>query len=195
MSKMSSDSNTKQYFAKRVLALKGTGGGHTSYTAQLEKSDNSIVDSFFRAKKTGEVIIAYSPQNNVLVDLDNGYGTKDIKTAWGSGNLEKKEGEYIGRKMEGCLAGDLFWSPDTIIYYSYNPIFDIPLQYAKLNTKKMFEILDKNANMKVADELIKEEIKIQQDKDLDDLHPQWQREIFETDLYMCSGCSYYSGVV
>ena len=179
MSKMSSDSNTKQYFAKRVWALKGTGGGHTSYTAQLEKCDNSMVDSFLRANKRGEVIIAYSPKNNVLVDMDNGYGTEDIKSVWGSGDLVRKDGHSIGRKMEGCLAGDLFWSPDTILYYSYNPIFDVKLQYGKLNTKKMFEILDEHPNMKIADEFIKVEIKVQQDKDLDELHPQWQREIFD----------------
>ena len=39
---MSSNSNTEQYFAKRVLALKDVGGGHTHYTSQLEKLDNSL---------------------------------------------------------------------------------------------------------------------------------------------------------
>lgn len=176
---MSSNSNTEQYLAKRFLTLDGSGGGHTCHTAQLEKGDNSIVDSSKKIGRPVTFIIAHSPKTKVLIEMDNGYATEDIRTLWGSGNLEKKTGNCIGRKMEGNLAADLFFSPDKIIYYSYNPDIDIPLQYAKWNTKEIREILEKENDMKKANEIIKGEIKIQQDKDLTQLHPQFEKEIFD----------------
>jgi hypothetical protein len=176
---MSSNSNTEQYLAKRFLTLDGSGGGHTCHTAQLEKADNSIVDS---SKKIGRPVtytIAHSPKNNVLVEMDNGYATEDIRTLWGSGNLEKKSGDCIGRKMEGNLAADLSFSPDKLIYHSYNPDIDIPLQYAKWNTKEIRGTLEKDNNIQRANEKIKGEIKTQQDKDLTQLHPQLEKEVFD----------------
>ena len=176
---MSSNSNTKQYFIKRVVALKDSGGGHTCHTAQLEKGDNSIIDSSIKIDRPVTFIIAHSPKNNVLVEMDDGYGTEDIRTLWGSGNLEKKTGNCIGRKMEGNFASDMFFSPDKIHYLSKNPQHEIKLKYAKWNTKEIRGILEKDNNIQKANEKIKGEIKIQQDKDLTQLHPQLEKEVFD----------------
>ena len=177
---MSSNSNTEQYLAKRFLTLDGSGGGHTCHTSQLEKADNSLVDSPKKIDRPVTFIIAHSPKNNVLVEMDDGYGTEDITTLWGSGNLEKKSGNCIGRKMEGNLAADLFFSPDKIYYLSKNPQHEIKLKYAKWNTKEIRGILEKDNNIQKANEKIKGEIKIQQDKDLTQLHPQLEKEVLQT---------------
>jgi hypothetical protein len=176
---MSSNSNTKQYFIKRVVALKDAGGGHTCHTAQLEKGDNSIIDSSIKIDRPVTFIIAHSPKNNVLVEMDDGYGTEDIRTLWGSGNLEKKTGNCIGRKMEGNFASDMFFSPDKIHYLSKNPQHEIKLKYAWLDMKGIYEILAKENDIKKADEMAEDKITIQQDKNLTQLHPQFAKEVFD----------------
>jgi hypothetical protein len=177
---MSSNSNTKQYFIKRVVALKDAGGGHTCHTAQLEKGDNSIIDSSIKIDRPVTFIIAHSPKNNVLVEMDDGYGTEDIRTFWSSGNLEKKSGNCIGRKMEGNFASDMFFSPDKIHYLSKNPQHETKLKYARLDMKGIYEILDKTNDMKNGDELAEEKITIQQNRDLTILHPQYAKEVFDS---------------
>ena len=164
--------NNTVYFSTKFSSLIGDGGGHSCKSAILEGFDNSK-DAFKKTHVVNPVIIiVLSFIKNILAIFDNATGTEDIRTPYGCGEISKKTADCIGKKMTGGLAGDLYFMPETIMYYSFNPTFQTPLQFAKLDVKKMCEILNEEPNMRLADDKIKNLFRVQRDPDCNELHPQ-----------------------
>ena len=123
--------NNTVYFSTKFSSLIGDGGGHSCKSAILEGFDNSK-DAFKKTHVVNPVIIiVLSFIKNILAIFDNATGTEDIRTPYGCGEISKKTADCIGKKMTGCLAADLYFVSETIMYYSYNHAFNIPLQYSK----------------------------------------------------------------
>ena len=165
--------HTKTYLSTKINSLIGDGGGHSCKSAILEGLDNSK-DAFKKSNReipVPYIIIALSFVRNVLALFDNATGSEDIRTVWGSGEISIKSTDCIGKKMTGCLASDLYFVPKTTMYISFNPAYPIPLQYSKWDVKGMCEVFDRQFNMKLADEEIKDLIEMQTNKKLTDLHP------------------------
>lgn len=172
--------HTKTYFSTRFSSLIGDGGGHSCKSALLEALDNSK-DAFKKTNVANPVImIVMSSQRNIFAIFDNATGTEDIRAVWGSGEISKKTADCIGKKMTGCLAADLYFVPETTMYYSFNHAFNIPLQYSKWDVKGMCGILTEEPNMRLADDKIKDFIEMQRNKKLKDLHPTLLAELKET---------------
>lgn len=163
--------NNKIYFSTKFSSLIGDGGGHSCKSAKLEGLDNSK-DAFKKTNVVNPVIIiALSFVRNVLAIFDNATGTEDIRTPYGCGEISKKSDDCMGKKMTGCIAADLYFVPETIMYYSFNRAFQIPLQFAKLDVKKMCEILNEEPNMRLADAKFNDNcFEVQAKKNLKTLH-------------------------
>jgi hypothetical protein len=164
--------HTKTYLSTKISSQMGDGGGHSCKSAILEALDNSkdALKNSNREISVPYIIIALSFVRNVLAIFDPMTGTECISVVWGSGPISKKSSGYIGKKMTGCLAADLYFVPKKIMYYSFNSAFQIPLQYAQWNVNAIRRILDEQSSMKLADEEIKDQIEIQAQKNLKTLH-------------------------
>jgi hypothetical protein len=165
--------HTKTYLATKINSLIGDGGGHSCKSAILEGLDNSK-DAFKKSNRDipiPYIFIVWSFVRNVLAIFDNAKGAEDIRTVWGGGDISIKSTDCIGKKMTGCLAADLYFVPETVMYISFNSAYSIPLQYSKWDVKGMCEVFDRQFNMKLADEEITDLIEMQTNKKLTDLHP------------------------
>ena len=176
-----SSEHTKSYFSTKFSSLIGDGGGHSCKSAILEALDNSK-DAFKKSISVNlhpVIMIGISSQRNIFAIFDNATGTEDIRAVWGSGEISKKTADCIGKKMTGCLAADLYFVSETIMYYSYNHAFNIPLQYSKWDVKGMCGVLTEEPNMRLADDKIKDFIEMQRNKKLKELHPTHLAELKE----------------
>jgi hypothetical protein len=171
--------NNKVYFSTKFSSLIGDGGGHSCKSAILEAIDNSK-DAFKKSNREipiPYIIIALSFVRNVLAIFDPMKGAEDIRTLWGGGDISIKPADCMGKKMTGNLAADLYFVPETILYFSHNPIFQIPWQFAKLDVKEMRKTLNEEPNMRLADAKFNDHFEVQAQKNLKKLHDEYLEQI------------------
>ena len=168
---------TNYRFSTLIHSLLNTGGGHTSSSTILEELDNANDSLLLGNVQNRYILLGHSVIHNVRATMDPGPGTDDIRRAYGCGNASKKPDGCIGKFMQGGLASTLSLLPTVAIWVSFNMQYPIPLQLSKWDCDKIEKIVSNHPDQQLANEKIKQHIKVQADADLTDLHPRHLEEI------------------